>query len=372
MVKKSISDVLIKIKGDNKDLNGALKSSDTSLSNFASSVGHRLKQASVAFVALGVAASVYSVKQSMTFEGLERAFNRMVSQQGKDADKFMRNMKGMSEGTVAGMEIMKRANMGMLLGLKTDEILTFMEAATTISQATGESVGYMFESLVTGTARQSKLWLDNLGILIDVDAANQAYADTLGIQASALTEAQRKLAFVNAASKESSKKITDLGGFVLDTKAKWDQLITTFKDASVELGQRLMPEFDKILTWLLENKNWMVQTFDDIFDIEIPEFGDAVVKQLDNVKNWIDENKGDIKWWVDSIKGISEWRTEVKAKQAAMISGEDRPSLFGLEKGEGEKRWRQSISIVLDHFAVDKFLKGEVIKVTDTAVISGT
>lgn len=404
MAKKSISDVLVRIKGDNRDLNGALKSSDSSLRNFASSVGHRLKQVTIAFAALSTAVSLYSIKQSMTFEGLDRAFTKMVTDHGRNSDKFMDNMKEMAHGTVSEMDIMKRANMGLLLGLKPDTLLTFMEAASTIAQATGQEVGYMFESLTTGTARQSKLWLDNLGILINVDAANKAYADTLGVEVSALTEAERKLAFVNAAEKESIKKMEDLGGFVLDTKAKWDQLITSFKDASVVLGQRLMPEFDKILTWLVTNKDWMVTTFDEIFNIEIKNFGDLVVTQLDNVKNWIDKNKGDIQWWVDTITGLTgppeliggvdDTVAEQAARHAAAASAEQAyfarggapsgPSMpltdlfptFPVKtvylEGTKSERFQQSITIVLDHFAVDKFLRGEVVHTTNASVISET
>ena len=441
MAKKSISDVLIKFKGDNKELDKSLDKSQKKLKKFTSSAVKRLKQMSVAMAAVGVAAAAYSIHQAMSFEGLNRAFKRMVSQQGIDADKFLATMKKMSFGTVSEMDIMKQANMGLMLGLKTDSLIIFMETAATIAQATGASAQYMFESLVTGTARQSRELLDNLGIMVDLGYVMQKYADTLGVTVDELTDQERKIAYSTAALEASSEKLIELGGFVIDTKAKWDQLITSFKDAAVVLGQRLMPEVDKILTWIVTNKDWMVTTFDEIFNIEITNFGDDVVKQLDNIKAWVDTNKGTLADIWDGFKtGIDMTITSLRillasmltvnaaAKYVMAVGGKDEQarwtelqsvsaSTVGLHQEIGEKDWMQSIvgglkapggsegitsrkaiatatgpfgsmgmaagtfagrvikqkiEIVLDSSAVEKFLTGQVVGVTNIATISGT
>lgn len=314
MARKGKAEVLIDIKGDSKDLDNAVKKSNKSLKSIgdsASKAATNMAKMGLATAGIAAAFSVVAVKQALTFDGLDRAFKRLVTQQGGDADKFMVKMKEMSSNTVSEMSIMKKANMGLMLGLKPDTLITFMEAATTIAQSTGESVDYMFESLTTGTARQSKLWLDNLGILINVDKANQAYADTLGVEVSELDENQRKLAFVNAAMSEAEKKTKDLGGAMKDTNMKWGEMKAWVSDLTVSFGQKLMPEFDKVLDWFLSNKDWMIQSFKDIFRVDTTNIGEKVVESLDEVKKWTDDNQ-------DTLSGV--WDTFVTATDMAITA----------------------------------------------------
>jgi hypothetical protein len=353
-------EVLIDIKGDQKNLDSAIKKANSALSSIANTAA----KAGAAFVAMGTSFAAFSTKEALPFEGLQRAFNRMVSAQGEDADEFMMKMQEMSSNTVTQAEIMKRANMGMLLGLDTGSLLTFMEAATTISQATGESVSYMFESLTTGTARQSKLWLDNLGILVDLEKVNQDYADSLGVTTNELTDNQKRIAFVNAANDAAKQKLEDLGGYVVDTKSKWDQLTTAFKDNSVALGQRLMPELDKVLTWTLENKDWMISTFQEIFQVDTEAFGDRAVEELDKIKEWTDNNKqalADTWFWIKegvdatitSVKVLYMSLAELYAFEQYLMSGGTDESLKALQttshevanmyKDIGQKPWSQAI-----------------------------
>jgi len=358
--------VLIDIDGDSRKLDAATKKANASLAtigNAASSATTQLLKVGTAIAAMGTAFTAFATKEALPFEGLQRAFNRMVAAQGEDADTFMMKMQEMSSNTVTQAEIMKRANMGMLLGLDTGSLLTFMEAATTISQATGESVSYMFESLTTGTARQSKLWLDNLGILVDLEKVNQDYADSLGVTTSELTDNQKRIAFVNAANDAAKQKLEDLGGYVVDTKSKWDKLTTAFKDNSVALGQRLMPELDKVLTWTLENKDWMISTFQEIFQVDTEAFGDRAVEELDKIKEWTDNNKqalADTWFWIKegvdatitSVKVLYMSLAELYAFEQYLMSGGTDESLKALQttshevanmyKDIGQKPWSQA------------------------------
>lgn len=333
MARKGKAEVLIDIKGDQKNLDKAINKSNKGLESIgksASSAATKIGKIGLAAAGIAVAFSAVAINQALTFDGLERGFKRLVAQQGGDADKFMAKMQEMSSNTVSQMDIMKKANIGLLLGLDTETLIKFMEAATTIAQSTGQSVDHMFESLTTGTARQSKLWLDNLGILINVDKANQEYADTLGIEVSELDENQRKLAFVNAAMSEAEKKTRDLGGAVKDTNMKWGEMKAWVADITVSFGQKLMPEFDKVLSWFIDNKEWLLQSFKEIFRFETTDIGDTIVTELDKVKKWTDANQ-------DTLGGM--WDTLITATDMSVTSVKTLIASFAVLYASG-KVWK--------------------------------
>lgn len=374
---KKISDVLIKIKGDSKDLDQSLSQSKSSLRSFAASAATRLAQVGVALGAVAAAAAAYSVKQAMTFSQLERGFDSLAESQGTNADKFLADLRKMSHGTVSAADIMQRANQAMLLGIDTKTITQMMEGASVIAQATGQDVGYMFESLALGVGRQSRMLLDNLGIIVKVEEAEEAYAKSIGVAVNELTDEQKKTAFLNATMDGLNNRVNALGGFTMDTKAKWDLLKASLADSAVELGQVLMPELDKVLSWFVENADWMKTTFSEIFDIEVAGFGDMIVEQLDRVKAWIDRNKEDMKWWVDVFKEagalVQKYPELTKAGRATMTGA---APAYGAEKTTEITNKllpkMPSLNIQMDAAAVEKFLSGQVVAVTGFSTISGT
>ena len=244
MIGRSAKDILIHIKGDDKDFQGALKRSDTSMGSFASSMKSYAPVIGAAFAGMAVAATAYSVKTAMVHEQLSRGFANLAASQGKNADEYLKKIQEVSHGTVSEVEIMQKANQAMLLGIDLDTITRMMEGAAVIAQSTGQDVGYMFESLALGVGRQSRMLLDNLGIIVKVEEANQAYAESLGKTVSELTDAEKKTAFLNATMEGLNERTEALGGYTEDTTTKISKLKTVISDASVAFGSELTPAID--------------------------------------------------------------------------------------------------------------------------------
>lgn len=116
---------------------------------------------------------------------------------GSETDQMIAEMKRASGGVINETELIHKANLAMLLGIDKDALAPMTKMARAAARQLGGNVSDYYNSLMVGTARESKMWLDNLGIIIDIDAANKKYAQTLGISASALTTEQQKIAFVN-------------------------------------------------------------------------------------------------------------------------------------------------------------------------------
>ena len=111
-------------------------------------------------------------------------------------------------GLVTDMEAMQAANKAMLLdlGLTDAQMGDLAATATVLGRAMGQDANKSLDDLITALGRSSPMILDNLGITVNVSKANEVYAKTLGKSADALTDAEKKQAFMNAALTAAAAK----------------------------------------------------------------------------------------------------------------------------------------------------------------------
>lgn len=82
--------------------------------------------------------------------------------------------------------------------------------AQRLGKKLGISTVSAMDSLSAALGRQSKLMLDNLGVILNVEQAHQRYADSLGVTVNQLTDAQKAEAFRVIAMREISKAAADV------------------------------------------------------------------------------------------------------------------------------------------------------------------
>lgn len=150
-------------------------------------------------------------EEAARVQNLSLAYDSMSKSVGVVSRDMLEDMKAATRGTVTEMELMQRANLAMMLDVPVDRMGDVMEVARSAALATGQSTSYMVESLTVALARQSKLWLDNLGIVFDSEQAMSRYAVSVGKTVDALTDQERKLAFVNAALDAGVKNAERIG-----------------------------------------------------------------------------------------------------------------------------------------------------------------
>ena len=184
-------------------------------------------------------------------EGVKRGFDNLTKASGFSSSAFA-NFKGATDGTIDSLTLMTKANNAMLLGItdSEDQMAEMFDVAQRLGKSLGIDTVQSIDSLVTGLGRQSKLMLDNLGIMVDTAKANKDYAKSLGKTASELTDQERKTAFVNAAMTEANSLVSKLGKEQLNTKDKIAQLKTATTDLSASFGEFLAPATDLATTAL--------------------------------------------------------------------------------------------------------------------------
>jgi hypothetical protein len=172
---------------------------------------------------------------------LTSAFEGFNKTAGISAPRALGELRTAVQGTIADVELMQRSNLLMMLDVPMDRVGDIAKIAKNAALATGQDVSYMLESLSVALARQSKLWLDNLGIIVDADKAKAAYAKQVGKTVSALTEEERKLAFVNAALDAGLDTIERSGGLLTGAADPYARLNASAKNLSVTMKELLIP-----------------------------------------------------------------------------------------------------------------------------------
>jgi hypothetical protein len=117
--------------------------------------------------------------------------------------------KKAAQGTISEYELILNANRAIQFEVaKTPEAFAkLIELSTALGRAQGIADTQALEFLTTGLARESRLILDNLGLIIDLEAATKRYADTIGKSADQLTTAERKQALLEEAFRQGATAI---------------------------------------------------------------------------------------------------------------------------------------------------------------------
>tara|TARA_R100001530_G_scaffold115583_2_gene82542 strand:+ start:1880 stop:4048 length:2169 start_codon:yes stop_codon:yes gene_type:complete len=139
--------------------------------------------------------------------GASAAFIGLIDRGTKMQDLWRANTIGIDEartqvkGFISDQQLLVAANKAATfeLGLSEKQFAALSKGAVVASKKIGGDVPKAIDDLITGMSRQSKMILDNLGILVSVEKANEAYAKSLGKTAKELTDVERKQAFTNAA-----------------------------------------------------------------------------------------------------------------------------------------------------------------------------
>ena len=245
-----INNLLIKLglKGAEKTKKG-LKGVGGAVKGLTSSM---LKAGAVIYGAKGLITGMQkTVQLGGQFQSVNKAFNNLAKANKMGAESFKKLDQALN-GTVGKVEIMTQANNAMLLGIfkgvpdAETEMAKMFDTAQKLAQAVGQDASYGIESLTTGLGRQSKMMLDNLGIMVDTEELYKNHADAIGKKVSALTDEEKKTAFVTGALAKATEMANGLGEETLTSSQRIARLTTTMTDLATEIGVAVAPAVGKM------------------------------------------------------------------------------------------------------------------------------
>ena len=151
-------------------------------------------------------------KEQAKLDNLAHGFDKL-SEAGNFSVGTLENLRMATNNTMSDMDLLTQANNAMILGVgeNTSQMAFMFDAAQRLGRVLGRDTKSSVESLVTGIGRQSRLMLDNIGIIVKAEEAYEAYAKANNITADSLSESERKAAFLQATIKGVTEAVSKLG-----------------------------------------------------------------------------------------------------------------------------------------------------------------
>ena len=277
----AIKDLLIKIglKGDKKAERG-IKKVDSAFGGLAKSA---MKIGAVFYAAKGVITGLTKIVEiSGKMQAVQNGFDNLTKSVGMSS-KTLEKLQKATDGTVSSLDLMTQANNILLLDItkSEDEMAEMFDIAQRLGSALGKDTLFGVESLVTGMGRQSKLMLDNLGIMIDMEKANESHAKSLGKTVEQLTDAEKKQAFNNATMTAARGLVAKLGEENLTTADRMNILKSSATNTAAVLGDALTPAFNAGLDVMSDFSVKISDTVTALSKIDFKTTGENILKNTE-------------------------------------------------------------------------------------------
>ena len=162
---------IIKLSLQSNQYEQGLRGAKRQFEDFTASIGINMKKMTAFGLAAGAAASAINgmtsaistaisegTRMAKELEGVRAAFKRL------DQPGLLGNLREATHGTVNDLELMKQAVKFDNFNLSLKEMGTMLAFAQQQAKDTGQDVGYLVDSIVTGLGRKSLPILDNLGL----------------------------------------------------------------------------------------------------------------------------------------------------------------------------------------------------------------
>lgn len=235
----NVGQIVARLVADTKNWSGNLEKARKDLAKVEGTGKTTSRRLGGSFKALGltiagvtatVGAMTVAFKQLIGRGGqvlnVQRSFARAVG----DSTAGLIGLRKASRGLIGNYDTIVGFNRALALGSarNTEEFAQLSKTAIALGRALGVDAKFALESLNLGIGRQSRLILDNLGIIVKAENAYKDYARAIGVAVSALTEEQKREAFRSAALEAAGRTVQRLGGIELNAADSTTQLGVAF------------------------------------------------------------------------------------------------------------------------------------------------
>ena len=155
-------------------------------------------------------AAFNTFRQAAAVEKLTEGLQAFSATTGQSLDLVSKRLQEATGNAVSFEQAMRTAALSTSAGFGTTEMEGLTRVAKGASLALGRDMGDALDRLTRGAIKLEPEILDELGIMVRLDDATEAYAATLGKTASQLTRFERQQAFMNAIISEGETKFGDI------------------------------------------------------------------------------------------------------------------------------------------------------------------
>jgi hypothetical protein len=280
-----------------------------------------------------------SIKNAIKFERQLQALN---VQTGQTADTLLNEMNVATEGLVDDLSLAAGASKALALGLKQESLPQLAKTAVALGKMQGLRPEQAFNDLVTGIGRASPMILDNLGIVLDSEAAYKAWAKANDRTVESLSKLEKTTILTNTVLENANALVLAMGIQAETTADKLDKA----RASATNFGLAVVGHVVNGITQLIELNS---QEYIASLSSEYQAAADSAGFYADQV--------------IRLTKEQTDLNTSLKASQDALMS-----LLQGGLTEEQEQKQTQLNKLKLEELRIQKDLQG----VSGAATISGS
>ena len=223
-------------------------------------------------MALGIRQLIDFTKSSSRLDSMRASFDSL-SRGAMDSQKTLENLKNATNNTMSEFDLLQQANNALVLGVaKTSaEMSEMYDIAQRLGRALGRDTTSSVESLITGIGRQSRLMLDNIGIIVKTKDAYALYAKELNKTVDSLTETEQKQAFLNATLESARQKVALVGEETANAQSVFEKLSASLDNTGAIIGNALTPLMVSLAKAMTSLSNSFALATNKLFGLEIAE-----------------------------------------------------------------------------------------------------
>ena len=230
-------------------------------------------------------------EEGAKIQQMEQSFGTLLDTIGAQPD-LLKQLQKASRDTIDDYSLMSstalllagaQGELGTALANATPELLEMAKAAQKLNPQLGD-VTFLYDSLARGIKRGSPMILDNLGIIVKLEEANEKYAESLGKAADELSAEEQKIALLNEVLKQGDVLMRQVGGNADSATDSFDRMQAAVKNVTDDFKKStvegLKPWADT-LYWIL--------TFQQQVDEALAENNRSLVYSTDSYEDYVRE-----------------------------------------------------------------------------------
>jgi hypothetical protein len=320
--------------------------SQTRLGNTSASNGRQFAAQSQGLGGLvaayaGAAATSFALQQAFTalqkaaqFDQIIQGTNTFSSQFGQSASSVLSDIKRITQGQLSIVEAATSANIALSAGFNTKQLNELADVATKSSRALGRDLQDSFQRLVRGSAKLEAELLDELGIFTRIEPAVEKYAAKVGKATTALSEFERRQAFVNSVIEEGQSKFSIIDTSTATASQSYSKLAATLTDLALTIGNVLANALVPFVNYINNNVSAAFGAFGLITALILAKTNQLASEGLTNLTNKITTFSGALS---TSFVGSGKVAAEVLGNLAIETSNFNNR----LGKGLGDQKARR-------------------------------
>ena len=209
--------------------------------------------ATLAANVFAASAAFLALRNAAQFEQLQQGIEQLGAQSGRTLSVMAQGLRDVTGGAISAQQAMTGAALGVSGGFGGPELEGLAKIARGASITLGRDLADAFDRLTRGAIKLEPEILDELGIMVRLDEAVENYAAQVGKTAGALSQAERRQAFMNAILEQGEQKFGAIAEAVEPTA--YDKLGATFADLTKDIFSFVNETLglEKLVGFLAEN-----------------------------------------------------------------------------------------------------------------------